>query len=147
MQRVLAYGQDGCGQMIPLIRFKTGKAVNQEKLIFMHGYQRMDGKEWTNQKHIWRSSVNMVIDTIQLSYSSGFCSGFIIPFQANFRQSFRGSISNTTQCIESDILPNESLGRDLQFRVRHLYVRMRLNGVMCVTKCQQASNYFSVFPY
>ena len=66
MQLVIVYGKDGCGQMKPLIPFKTGKAMNQEKMLFMHSYHALDGKE-PKKRILSRSSVNMVIDTIQPS--------------------------------------------------------------------------------
>ena len=35
-------------------------------------------------------------------------------FQVYFRQSYRGSISTQAQCMETQLMPNESLRRDLQ---------------------------------
>ena len=67
MQIVLVNGKDGCGQMKPLIPFKTGQAMNQEKMN-MHPFQTLDGKEKA-QRALCRTSVNMVIhvDRIQPS--------------------------------------------------------------------------------
>ena len=41
---------------------------------------------------------------------------------------------------------NESLGRDLQIRVGHFYVKLLLHGTICITKCQCASTCFSYIP-
>ena len=57
-----------------------------------------------------------------------------------------GTISITAQCIEPQLMPNESLGRDLHIRHRSLYVRSVLHGVIYVTKCQCLSNCISFLP-
>ena len=44
-------------------------------------------------------------------------------FQANLRQSYRGSISVAAQCIDTQLMSYESLGKYLQIKVCHLYVR------------------------
>ena len=63
---------------------------------------------------------------------------FAIPFQGDFRQSYRGSISVTAQCIETQLIPNDSLRKDLQSMVRPLCIKLLLRGVICVTKSQCA---------
>ena len=78
--------------------------------------------------------------------TSGFCSCFTIPILADFRQSFRGFISITGQGIKTQLVSNESLGRDLQIRVRSLYFRLLLHGLSCITECQRAPKYFSFNP-
>ena len=40
-------------------------------------------------------------------------------------------------------MPNESSGKDLHIVAGHFDVRLLLNGVMCVTKCQHPSKCFS----
>ena len=70
---------------------------------------------------------------------------YAIAIQVDFRQSFKGSISMTAQCIETQLMPNESLGRDLQIIARSLYVTL-LHGVMCITEYQCLSNCFSLIP-
>ena len=35
-------------------------------------------------------------------------------------------------------MPNGSSGRDLQIMEGHLYVKLRIHGVICITKCQRA---------
>ena len=42
-----------------------------------------------------------------------------MPFQADFMQSCRVSISKMAQCIETQLKPNESSGKDLQIRSDH----------------------------
>ena len=49
--------------------------------------------------------------------------------QIYFRQSFRGTISKPAECIEIQLMPDESSGKDLQIRLRSLYVRLLLHGV------------------
>ena len=39
---------------------------------------------------------------------------FAIAIRVDFRRSFGGSISVTAQCIETQLMPNESSGKDLQ---------------------------------
>ena len=39
---------------------------------------------------------------------------FAIAIWADFRRSFGGSISITAQCIETQLMPNEGSGKDLQ---------------------------------
>ena len=63
----------------------------------------------------------------------------------DFTQSFGGSISITAQCIETQPMPNESSGKDLQIMYWSLYVRSLLHGVICVTMCQRPSNCFFLF--
>ena len=75
------------------------------------------------------------------NYSWLFC--IAIAIWIDFRESFRSSISITAQHIETQLMPNESLGRDLQVRDRLLNVRSLLHSVICVTKCQRPSNCFS----
>ena len=127
MRIALVDGKDGCGQMKPLIPFKTGQAVNQPKMNFMHVYiyQTLDGKE-SNHTVSNITSANMVINRIHLR-SSGFWLCFTISFQANFRQSFRVSISIAAQCEQS-------------LRKGHFHVRSLLHGVICIAMCQQAPN-------
>ena len=68
---------------------------------------------------------------------------FVIAIRVDFRQSLGGSISITAQCIETQLMPNESSRKDIQIMCGHFYVRSLLHGVICVTKCQRPSNCFS----
>ena len=61
----------------------------------------------------------------------------------DFRQSFCGSISITAQCFETQLMPNESSGNNLQIISGHFYIRSLLHSVICITKCQRPSNCFS----
>ena len=72
---------------------------------------------------------------------------FAIAIQVYFRQSFGGSISTTAQCFETQLMPNESSGKDLQIMCGDFYVRSLLHGegLICVTKCQRPSNCFFFF--
>ena len=47
---------------------------------------------------------------------------FTVLFQAGFRQSYSGSIFITTQSIETQRMPNESSGQDLENRADHFYI-------------------------
>ena len=68
---------------------------------------------------------------------------FAVAVQVDFRQSFGGSLSITAQCIETQLMPNERSGKDLQIMCGHCYVRSLLHGVNCITKYQRPSNCFS----
>ena len=62
------------------------------------------------------------------------------PFKANLQ----GSISTKAQCMETQLMPNESLITDLQSMLRSLYVKLLLPDVICVTKCEHAPKCFSL---
>ena len=74
-------------------------------------------------------------------YMGGFCSCFTIP--ACCKQSYRGSFSIRAQCTETQLVSNESLEKYLQLQVCHLYVKLLLHAVICITKCQRAPKSFS----
>ena len=61
----------------------------------------------------------VVINSIHLC-SRGFCSRIAIAFQANLRQSYRNSIYITAQCIETQIMLNESSVKDLYIMSSHV---------------------------
>ena len=69
---------------------------------------------------------------------------FTIAFQVHLRQIYRGSISTKAQCMETQLMPNESLITDLQSMLRSLYVKLLLPDVICVTKCEHAPKCFSL---
>ena len=64
---------------------------------------------------------------------------------ADFRRSFGGSISITAQCIETQLMPNEGSGKDLQITCWSLLRQISPSCVICVTKCQHQSNCFFLF--
>ena len=64
-----------------------------------------------------------------------------MPFWAHFRQSYRGSISATAQCIETQLMPNESVRRNLQHMQGHFYVKLLLN-LRSVNVRQSVLTYF-----
>ena len=56
---------------------------------------------------------------IIITHYSGLCSCTATAIQVYFRQSFRGSISIKVQCIETQLMPNEGPGKDLQIIAGH----------------------------
>ena len=52
---------------------------------------------------------------LRADYSSCTCIEHLL-FQTNLSQSYRDSISVTAQCIETQHMPNERSGKDLQIR-------------------------------
>ena len=48
----------------------------------------------------------------------------------------------TAQRIETKLMPNENLGRDLQIMHMSLYVKSLLHGVICVTMNETESKCF-----
>ena len=92
------------------------------------------------------STLFHLCDFIKITnYVVFLCSCFAIAIQADFRQSFGDSISITAQCIETQLMPNESSGKDLQIICGHFYVKSLIHGVICVTECQRPSNCFFLF--
>ena len=81
------------------------------------------------------------VNITQRRYSE-LCPCYVIAIQVDLRKSVKGCISIMTQCIERKLMPNESLGRDLQIIQRSLCVKSLLHGIICVTKCQRLSNCF-----
>ena len=82
---------------------------------------------------------------IKITNYVGYLLVFAIAIRVDFRRIFGGSISIMAQCIETQLMPNESSGKDLQIMCGHCYVRSLLHGVICVTKCQRPSNCFFLF--
>ena len=52
--------------------------------------------------------------------TNSWLSCFVIAIRVDFRQTFGGSISIMAQCVETQPMPNESSGKDLQIMCRSL---------------------------
>ena len=98
--------------------------------------------DWTQRRNRKSNTGIIYLLTIHL-LSNGLCP-FTMPFQAYFRQSYRGQglyLHNGSICIETQLMPTESLGSDLQIKGGH-FTSLFLYAVICITKCQHAPKCF-----